>query len=880
MKIQYSSFKKILLTFFLLTGVLVSAGNYHIDGYVVVEDYYYAVSNEMVNIHDQNGTLIFSTITDNNGYYSGDFSADTSFVTVVVNRFCDGELTTYSKAIQLDDSVLTCSFLVCKEEPCDVYFNWAQQSASSLSIAFEALSMSEITSWIWDFGDGNFSGEENPVHEYDAEGLYIVQLFVTGPCGPRSFNDQVLVVYHGNCMAEFSYDPVASGTNYVYQFHDQSTGEITEWSWEFGGVGFSNQQNPLFDLQTPGPHFVNLQIFGNQCVDVKSKFIIVEPASTCFPHFNYNQLLGTYTLSFADLSISDSLNGWLWDFGDGYTGDQQNPSHTYDTPGIYDVSLMIDGSACLNNTFTRTVKVEAIGNCTADFSFGQPDPGLPVVEFQNLSSGESPGFLWNFGDGTFSNELSPTHTFSSSGSYEVTLYLNDINCIDSVKKQVDVTEADTCEAAFSFTQPFPQSKVITFINGSSGLNFSSSWDFGDGTTSVATSPVHEYAAAGQYEVSLAIHTEGDCYDTAWKTLEILPPFSLSGSVWAGENPLTFGDVMLYFYDEQAQTTLFDRIELTDGTFQFSDLLPGDYFLGAIPDFDFPYPVIPKYFPTYSGDRMKWAFAQVYNTGNLPGNVSVHLQSFANFFWYYDPATPMSVSFENYSYSVTPIVEYAWDFGDGTTSAEENPVHQYDDYGIYTVTLAITTESGCSSDISFDVEVFDMGMYCQALFVPEIDEENPLLVHFNDLSIGNVTGWDWDFGDGETSNEQNPDHLYTEHDVYLVTLVIQTGDTCTSAFYCEIDLVNGQVVVSPGQTTGIVDHKAETPEITLYPNLVNNVLNINTGSTSDVEVQIINLAGQVMIKTTGRTVDVSSLPKGIYFARIFASGQSVTKKFIK
>ena len=328
MKIQYSSFKKILLTFFLLTGVLVSAGNYHIDGYVVVEDYYYAVSNEMVNIHDQNGTLIFSTITDNNGYYSGDFSADTSFVTVVVNRFCDGELTTYSKAIQLDDSVLTCSFLVCKEEPCDVYFNWAQQSASSLSIAFEALSMSEITSWIWDFGDGNFSGEENPVHEYDAEGLYIVQLFVTGPCGPRSFNDQVLVVYHGNCMAEFSYDPVASGTNYVYQFHDQSTGEITEWSWEFGGVGFSNQQNPMFDLQTPGPHFVNLQIFGNQCVDVKSKFIIVEPASTCFPHFNYNQLLGTYTLSFADLSISDSLNGWLWDFGDGYTGDQQNPTPT------------------------------------------------------------------------------------------------------------------------------------------------------------------------------------------------------------------------------------------------------------------------------------------------------------------------------------------------------------------------------------------------------------------------------------------------------------------------------------------------------------------------------------------------------------------------
>jgi PKD repeat protein len=322
---------------------------------------------------------------------------------------------------------------------------------------------------------------------------------------------------------------------------------------------------------------------------------------------------------------------WAWDFGDGTLANEQNPVHTYETPGNYLVSLTIENPVCTNTAFARTIFVSYVSACDADFSFSQINTTVPVVEFQNQSSGLFDNVLWDFGDGTTSWESSPVHTFPSFGLYDVRLVIDGDICHDSVTKQVEVVGTSSCEAAFSITQEFPQCRTITFINESSGNDFSSSWDFGDETTSEETNPVHEYAANGEYQVSLVIHTADDCYDTAWQTLEILPPLTLSGNIWAGVSPLTFGNALLYFFNTQGELTLFDQYELTDGTFLFTDLSPGDYFIEAVPDFQFPYPVIPKYFPTYSGNALKWNGAQVFNTGNLPDNISVYLQSFDDFF---------------------------------------------------------------------------------------------------------------------------------------------------------------------------------------------------------------------------------------------------------
>jgi PKD repeat protein len=252
---------------------------------------------------------------------------------------------------------------------------------------------------------------------------------------------------------------------------------------------------------------------------------------------------------------------------------------------------------------------------------------------------------------------------------------------------------------------------------------------------------------------------------------------------------------------------------------------------------------------------------------------------ANFWWHHNcqSGNPLEIKFVNNSYAYGPITEFAWNFGDGTTSNEEDPIHVYTDYGLYDVNLAIVTESGCASERTIQVWVHDYTTNCMALFVPVIDSINPLQVYFEDYSLGQINSWYWEFGDSATSTEQNPTHIYFEAAVYTASLTIETFD-CTSSFYYEINLISGQVMVSPGPTTGISEPKVS--EFSLYPNPVLDILNIELNVNAPIEVKILNLTGQTLLTSTSTTIDVSALPKGIYFASIRINGQNISRKFIK
>lgn len=126
------------------------------------------------------------------------------------------------------------------------------------------------------------------------------------------------------------------------------------------------------------------------------------------------------TVNFTD-SSSGSPSGWLWDFGDGINSVEQNPLHTYITPGVFDVSLII------HTPFQRSGKLVSgyiySGNPpTPDFSFDRYEGLAPLmVSFTDKSSGSPTTFHWDFGDGTSSSERNPRHTFTSPGIYEISL---------------------------------------------------------------------------------------------------------------------------------------------------------------------------------------------------------------------------------------------------------------------------------------------------------------------------------------------------------------------------------------------------------------------------------------------------------------------------
>ena len=129
-----------------------------------------------------------------------------------------------------------------------------------------------------------------------------------------------------------------------------------------------------------------------------------------------------------------------------------------------------------------------------------------------------------------------------------------------------------------------------------------------------------------------------------------------------------------------------------------------------------------------------------------------------------------------------IISRKWDFGDGNASSEATPQHQYPEAGAYTVSLTIETPDGCTSTTSQLIIVRgDDGTTaprCQALFYFRQHNDRRNTFTFLDESLGEVIAWEWNFGDGQISNEPNPTHTYQNAGTYLVTLTVKT-ERCES-----------------------------------------------------------------------------------------------------
>lgn len=141
---------------------------------------------------------------------------------------------------------------------------------------------------------------------------------------------------------------------------------------------------------------------------------------------------------------------------------------------------------------------------------------------------------------------------------------------------------------------------------------------------------------------------------------------------------------------------------------------------------------------------------------------------------------LDVQFTDLSYAEDDIISWAWDFGDGTTSTEQNPTHIYAEDGVYDIILVVTSEACGEFETAYHICIGDGGGVggpdCQGFFFFEqADPADLLAFQFVDLSLGAVNAWAWDFGDGTTSTEQNPVHLYEEAGEYMVTLSIFAGD---------------------------------------------------------------------------------------------------------
>ncbi|MGX5820431.1 DUF7948 domain-containing protein [Chitinophaga lutea] len=219
-----------------------------------------------------------------------------------------------------------------------------------------------------------------------------------------------------------------------------------------------------------------------------------------------------------------TLKSFTWDFGDNTpvdTTDDRNMTHKFAVEGVYTVTMtLIDTNYC-NAPEVVSRQLRVAENVVA--SFVMPDSACApfTITFDNTSKGGE-SFTWDFGDGTTSTDIYPTHTFTQPGRYPVRLSAFDSNACNQQHDTIDyIVILPPPVAAFSFQPNKPvENTPHVFTNESTGA-IHYWWDFGDGNTSTEVNPTYQYFKTGVYEVCLIATTEFGCSDTTCQTVSAI-----------------------------------------------------------------------------------------------------------------------------------------------------------------------------------------------------------------------------------------------------------------------------------------------------------------------------------------------------------------------
>lgn len=330
----------------------------------------------------------------------------------------------------------------------------------------------------------------------------------------------------GKPSASFSATPLTGSAPLLVQFTDRSTNMPTIWAWDFNNDGIidSTAQNPSYTYTSAGIYTVKLtatNIRGSNSY-VATNYITSSMTSA----FRTNGHVGQapYSVRFEDQSIG-SPTAWKWDFGDGTTSTDQNPTHVFNQTGVFNVALTASNDqASDTSTQYRCIIVNSVP--VAAFTSNATSGRTPFsVQFTDQSTGTN-GYEWQFGDGITSTEQNPVHTYTKPGVYTVTLTASasDYGSV-FIQKPGYITVTDPPAAGFSANVTAGLSPLSVQFNesvtGSVQYYF---WHFGDGATSFDQNPVHTYDRVGKYTVSLmAIGPNGNEVKTIENYINVTAP---------------------------------------------------------------------------------------------------------------------------------------------------------------------------------------------------------------------------------------------------------------------------------------------------------------------------------------------------------------------
>jgi PKD repeat protein len=608
---------------------------------------------------------------------------------------------------------------------------------NELLIFFEdESSFSGNPDYFWDFGDGNTSDEQDPVHSYAAPGDYTVILEVEDDCG---FGELILdIEVFDNPIANFTADNLEICRNDAVTYTDLSYGNIEEWDWSFDGAvpNSSTTQNPTVVYNIAGTYSTSLEvenIEGDDDITFENYITVLADAEAGF-NFTTNGASVTFT--------STSINGtsFVWDFGDGNTSTDQNPTHTYTSSGSYTVLLTVSNQ-CNTDMRTREVTIEL--QPVAAFGTSQSTTGCAdyTINFTDNSTSNPTAWNWSFPGGTpaTSTLQNPTVTYTQRGIYSVSLTSSNSFGSSTASMEDLVTINDVPELTASFTEN------LLSVQFNSTANFADNiaWNFGDGNTSTLASPTHTYAAAGNYTATVtATNVCGSVSQEFNLNVDLLPSANITANVTA----ICEGETVTYSNNSSSNIT------------EWNWIFPG----GTPATSTQPNPTV-----TYS---TAGSYGATLSVSNAAGQGNGSVTDFINV-----TAVPdASFTFDQRDnllelVNTTAGTSVEWTISDGTTSNLQAWTHTFMDNGTYTVT--VTTTNQCGSDTeSFSVSV---NAFPSAGFTTsQTTGCTPLEVNYTSTST-NATNHNWSFPGGtpSSSTEVNPVVIYNTEGTFDATLTV-------------------------------------------------------------------------------------------------------------
>ena len=633
-----------------------------------------------------------------------------------------------------------------------------------ISASFAGTSDNPNATYSWSFGDGTGSSNlQNPSYTYNVGGEYPVVLTVTSPegCSNSIVKD---TVFARPIVADFIENRVSSCVGGEIEFVDstQSFYAITSWEWDFQDTT-SMDQNPTITFKDTGAYDVMLIVTNSLgCIDTIVQE--VEVGDSLAIDFNVADTIVcidedvTFT-NLTDPALVGLVGQWSWDFGDGGSSNQFEPTYAYSDTGTFTVIL----TGSYNNCDSKVEKTNYIivGPPISDFEADRDCAAPLQVTFIDKSIGADT-YSWDFGVASMTNDTSnlanPVFNYPNAGNYAVKLTVtnNTTGCSHELTQNLILNPAENVVITLSDTVGCTP-LVISVSNTSSLATYDWKAPGAMISDTSASAPTLTYSSPGVYDSIQVIVThptgcvEEIVLSDTIETSTMLAAISVNTTSGCAPLDVTFTD------------NTFNTSPIVSYIWDFDD---GDSSLVAAAP-THTYTNATTHNPTLTvTDSVGCVKTATINNAIVPTapNVDFISDTIA--------CTGQSLNFANLSTGIG--LSHSWDFNDGSTSNQVSPSHTYTTEGTYDACLTVTDINGCSSTFCRIIVIANP--------VANFNANNTtancsaLSVQFNDISQ-NANSWFWDFGDSTTSALQNPVKVYSTPGSYDVTLIVVSPAGC-------------------------------------------------------------------------------------------------------